>query len=63
MRAHVTRTSKTIRSINRRAKGERRDWANPRDAHQPPAYLLPMDDIENLLGQAAKFAQHRCEDR
>src|SRR5262249_28988089 len=49
MRAHISRAAEPIRTIDRRTEGERRDRANPGNAHQPAADRLRADDIENLL--------------
>ena len=63
MRAYISRAAEPIRTIDRRTEGKRRDRANAGNAHQPAADRLRADDIENLLGQAGEFPQHRGEDR
>jgi hypothetical protein len=49
MGADVTGASEPVRPINRRPKGERRDRADARDAHQSSACFLSTDDIKDLL--------------
>jgi hypothetical protein len=44
-------------------EGERGDRSDARHAHQPPADLLPADDVEHLLRQTTELVQHRGEDR
>ena len=63
MGAHVPRPPEAVRPVDRGPEGERRDRADARHAHQPPADLLPRATVQNLLRQPGELRQHRGQDR
>lgn len=63
MRCHIPRPPEAVWPVDGGAERERGDRTNAGNAHQPPADLLPANDVDNLLRQPGEFLRRACEVR